>query len=201
MYFTNTYQGAIYKANMDGSNVTEVVTGLVDPNELVIDFEASRLYWSEYYALRSSYLNGTDIRTVLEGYKTWGVAVHGDRLYFSTQTDQSVVSVNKLNGSDLRTEFTVPSTVFGITVADMSSQPQPRSSPCADQPCSHICTLTSSTSFRCLCPKNMEISEDGHTCQSKLVWEILGDLVNKLIITFIFCRETIWGKSTKVTAG
>ena len=171
MYYTNYEKNNIYKANMDDSNVTEIVTGLEYPYGIAIDFKESRLYWAEHEGdkIKSSDLNGKDVRTVLDTnhYEPWGIAVHGDRLYFSTTNSQTVASCNNMDGSDARTEVTFVTSVSGISVADKASQPQPRSNPCANQPCSHICVLSSSTSFRCVCPEDMKISEDGRTCSCK----------------------------------
>ena len=152
---------------MDGSNATAIVSGSMDPGQLVIDFENSRLYWNDVDGMQvmSSDLNGQDLRVFQKlSYTPWGIALYGDRLYWSTHENQTVASIDKRNASDIQMPFTGESTIYGITIADLASQSEPRSSPCASQPCSHICTVTSSTSFQCLCPKGIKLSEDQRTC-------------------------------------
>ena len=62
MYWTSL-AGNILKAGMDGSDMTLIVSGLESPAGIVIDNEASRLYWADRVAnvIQSSNLAGGDI--------------------------------------------------------------------------------------------------------------------------------------------
>eukprot|EP00058_Branchiostoma_floridae_P017764 XP_002603253.1 hypothetical protein BRAFLDRAFT_93318 [Branchiostoma floridae] len=106
MYWTDSK--CIYRAEMDGSDQTTIITGLQFPRAIAIDFKEDRLYYSDqYYGIYSSDLLGNDIRQVLYEDREYvgGIAVDEDSVYWSSTWSYSSSSwqgkIGKLSKSDL----------------------------------------------------------------------------------------------------
>ena len=104
MYWT-TYSGysAIVRSELDGTNPVTLVTGLGDIFGIAIDFSSQRLYWADRYfqMIRSSDLEGHGVQTVYQLEHRpgpLGVAVVGNRVYWSTWGSHKLQSGSKLGG-------------------------------------------------------------------------------------------------------
>ena len=127
---------------MDGSNSVTVVTGLSSPQGITIDFETSRLFWTDHAAHRieSSNLQGGDRHTVVhfssEG--PWGIAVGNGRLYWGE------LSSGKLRSSTVTGEdMILHSGTNGITYLTFNAQFQSLQK--SDKP------LRKTQLWKCLC--------------------------------------------------
>ena len=81
--------GAIRRVGMDGSDPTVVLeTGSHVVAGLALDAAASRLYWAEHYPglIQSCDLDGTNPELVGWFGYTHGIAVSGDRVYWTNPT-------------------------------------------------------------------------------------------------------------------
>ena len=159
----------VYRADMDGSNFTQLVAGSYDIG-IAIDPDSDRLYWTNYYdrEILSSYRNGSGVETVvlLHGGAPWGLAklnetlcwgdVYGNALQCSSVTGEDVVTVYK-GTSTVRHLTVVPSP----TLNDLRNKNV--GNPCEGQGCSHICVRTAKSS-RCLCPEGLHLAEGERTC-------------------------------------
>ena len=67
VYWTSS-AGTVIKAQMDGSNATLLVSGLSWPSGIVVDYDASRLFWAAHptNSIQSTNLAGGDIRMVVQ---------------------------------------------------------------------------------------------------------------------------------------
>ena len=108
MYWTVAYNGGgmIMKAGLYGSKAAKIVTGLLDPYGIAIDFSGRRLYWADEdtHMIQSSYLDGRDNKTVVElpsGSKPVGMAVTGDRIYWGAWGSGKLQSSTK-SGYDIQ---------------------------------------------------------------------------------------------------
>ena len=151
MYWTSD-QGDIRRAQMDGSNAVEIVSGLREPIGIAIDYDASRLFWTEFIGNKicSSNLDGADVRTIvtLQTYVgPWGIAVHNNRVYWGNSNGRSLQSSTKL-GQNVRTVLKESSYIKHLTTTSRDL-PITRQNPCEGQNCSNICVLTT-TAFRCI---------------------------------------------------
>ena len=151
MYATST-GGAITKAGMDGSNPMPLITGLLDPHGIVIDFSVSRLFWAEagLNAIQSSNLAGGDIRKIVTlpaSSGPVGLAIHGNKLYWGTHTSKLLQSSTK-TGENIRTLYTSASLIEQVTLATKNLT-RTRRNHCDGQSCLGVCVLTT-TAHRCL---------------------------------------------------
>ena len=152
IYWTN-WAGAIWQAEMDGSNSRLLVSGLAGPTGITIDYVTSRLYWTNHsnHTIQSSNLQGKDIRTVtvatVSGASPWAIATLQDRIFWGTYGSSSLHSVTKV-GEDVRTLYDGVNQVHQLAVAT-SDLPRNRTNDCERWDCSRICVLTA-THARCL---------------------------------------------------
>ena len=69
VYWTDSDTGKIQRANLNGSNVEDLVTGARMPNDIAVDAAGGKMYWADYESKQISRanLNGTNIETLVEG--------------------------------------------------------------------------------------------------------------------------------------
>ncbi len=94
LYWTDDFNGRIQRANIDGSNVITVASGLTKPTTLALDVGRNRLFWVSGYwfetsnTLMSARLDGSEVTTVLSGLnRTSHLALDGElgQLYWQTE--------------------------------------------------------------------------------------------------------------------
>ena len=164
---------SIVMAGMDGSVPTSIVdTDLNWPNGLALDQGTSRLYWIDARGdrLETSKLDGSDRRLVkTNGIKhPYSMDIFADTLYWSDWTYHEIQSCNKFSGENHNVIYhNDKDQINGIALFHKAAQPRDRANHCLNNRCSHICVLTPTQSFRCLCPVGMTISGDGKTCKGK----------------------------------
>ena len=149
MYFTQS-TGSIMKAHMDGSNLATFVTGLSSPAGVVIDHTSQRLYWADAGAGVIQYSSLNDGEAVVTVNQTssapWGIALSGQRLYWSLKDENQVSSSAKVGG-DICIMYTGSDPITHLV--ENSMLPSNRANDCRGQTCDGLCVLTA-TSFTCL---------------------------------------------------
>ena len=146
---------SIWRSWMDGTNSTQLVTGLNGPRGITIDFHHSRrLYWVSFHDRRveSSDMEGQDFKTILQLSAVSdpiGVGVLGGRLYWTTSSQRTLES-STVSGKDVQLLHNDTSQLFYMTVVPRPDYlPQNRQNHCENQSCTKVCVLTP-TSYRCL---------------------------------------------------
>ncbi|UYV78295.1 LRP5L [Cordylochernes scorpioides] len=152
MYWTELGPAGIYKARLDGSDVTPLVTtDVTRPAGLALDWPSNELYWSDVGRIEAIDLTTRVRRVVVKGqyFKPTGVAVFEDRLYWN----QGIIfSAHKLRGNDHKDIFHLPLSHANASLKLYhQSLISNRSNLCWGIPCSHVC-ISTSDSFKCLCP-------------------------------------------------
>jgi hypothetical protein len=104
------FSGQIRRANLDGSNVESLVTGLVHPAAIVLDPVQGKMYWTELQrnfdgqgSIQRANLDGSHVETILTGIdEANGLAIDLKRrkLYWPELTTNRIQSAN-LDGSGL----------------------------------------------------------------------------------------------------
>ena len=69
VYWTNTFRDKIQRANLDGSNVQDLVTGLDYPSGIALDVSAGKMYWvdSGTDKIQRANLDGSNIEDLVTG--------------------------------------------------------------------------------------------------------------------------------------
>ena len=142
---------SIYRADMDGSHPTRLVAELRGAKGITIDFQSSRLYWTSGHSVQSSTMQGTDVRTVIQGTADtypYGIAVFGDKMYWSDYVNRQLETGSK-TGQEIRVLHTGSDTMWQIAVSLPLNLSTTRTNPCETHSCPKFCVLTP-TSFKCI---------------------------------------------------
>ena len=119
LYWT-TSQGSIQRANIDGSNIQNLITGLDSPKAIAVDMVGSKLYWMEAgERIRCANLNGANIQTFTTGSDTLeDITVAGDYLYWTEKIDETRGKIRRadLNGANVEELVALSSVPVGIAV-------------------------------------------------------------------------------------
>ncbi|XP_078347608.1 low-density lipoprotein receptor-related protein 4-like [Oculina patagonica] len=157
-------------ANMDGDDRRVLVRrGLYYPNGLTLDEENKRLYWvdSYFYTLEYYDLERHTITTLLDRGSIlsypFGLTLLDNNLYWTDWNRDAVYQADKTTASNSTALVSGLSQPMDIHAYD-------RNLPLPDNPCSlsyggcsHLCLLRPD-GYRCSCPSNLTLSEDGKTC-------------------------------------
>ena len=154
MYWTGS--NGIMRASMDGTNSVQIVSGLVTPRGIVVDFQTSALFWVDAGTKRvqTSRLDGSSVATLAGTIDSspWGIAVDRDRVYFGSfgSSPYALRSCSK-TGGDIKTHYTGGTQMQHLAFISSRHPTTTRRNDCAGQSCSGngICVLTPS-SYRCL---------------------------------------------------
>ena len=67
MYWTDWIMNKIQRANLDGSNVEDLVTGLGDPRGIALDISKGKMYWTDVGTskIQRANLDGSNIEDLI----------------------------------------------------------------------------------------------------------------------------------------
>ena len=149
------------RAGMDGTDVVQFLSGLDHPVGVTVDFDESRIYWSEYTGhsiSSSSALNSSDVFVVADNETEtddgglsvkypWGIAVHNDYVYWGNFHDSSLQRCSKWGG-EIETLLSDQGHIQQLTTTKWNFR-MTRANDCEGTNCGGICVLTPS-SYRCV---------------------------------------------------
>ncbi len=124
IYVANNW-GRIQRLNLDGSNFQpNFITSSNSPDNITVDTENRKIYWSDGTNLKRANLNGSNPQNILKGSGTFtGVAIAGAQVYW-TEMLNLTVSANRgkirranLNGSNVETLITTNNTAAPLGIA------------------------------------------------------------------------------------
>ena len=164
MYWT-CWPDKIMRAQMDGTEVVQILSGRDHPVGLAIDFDESRLYWSEYGAhqICSRALNGSKpwvevlatsrpVGSSFGGWGVrypWGIAVTDDYCVYWGNFHGNTLQRRENWGGNTTILLREQGHIQQLTTTKWNF-PTSRANDCMGQNCGHnICVLTTS-SFRCV---------------------------------------------------
>lgn len=81
IYWTEVGIGVVRRANLDASNIEDLVTGLSDPIAIALDLRAGKMYWADSGAgkIQRSDLDGSNIEDLVTGLSSpYGIALDLD---------------------------------------------------------------------------------------------------------------------------
>lgn len=101
IYWTNVFDGTLMRANLDGSDVTELVSRDAGGGVAVSD---SHLYWTDSLdpggAIMRSDLDGGDVTTLVKDQPgPLGIAVHGRHLYWTNTNSGTATRAGAADGT------------------------------------------------------------------------------------------------------
>ena len=105
MYWTSPSEGVIYRADLDGSNVEPLVSGLDVPLDLALDVAGGQMYWTalEQGIIYRAALDGSNIEPLVTGLEEPGglaLDVAGGQMYWTDGFEHIIYRAN-LDGSNV----------------------------------------------------------------------------------------------------
>ena len=96
----------IQRANLDGTNVQDVVTGLDEPEDIAIDVSGGKIYWTEEHdpRIQRANLDGTNVQDAVTGLnRPYGIALDVSRgkIYWTEEHDPRIQRAN-LDGTNIQ---------------------------------------------------------------------------------------------------
>ena len=129
IYWVDFEAGKIQRANLDGSDVEDLVSGLDGPHYIVFDKDSSKMYWTEgrfgdlFGKIQRANLDGSNVEDLVTGsvgYNGLALDVVGGKMYWTwTGTDLLAGRIQRANldGSNVEnlvTEQKIGSEVIGL---------------------------------------------------------------------------------------
>ena len=110
MYWADANPDKIQRANLDGSNIKDLLPGLESPVGMALDVTGGKMYWTDRDAgvVQRTNLDGSTTEILITGLETpIGIALDGDegKIYW-TDRDAGVVQRANLDGSNVETLVT-----------------------------------------------------------------------------------------------
>ena len=105
IYWTSPVDGVIYRANLDGSNVEPLVSGLDVPVDLASDVAGGQIYWTapEQGVIYRAALDGSNVEPLVTGLEEPGglaLDVAGGQMYWTDGFEHIIYRAN-LDGSNV----------------------------------------------------------------------------------------------------
>lgn len=107
MYWTLNWPHKIQRANLDGSEVEDIISdGLLYPMALAVDMANGKIYWSDHGdfddKIRRANLDGSGVEDILFGHLPWALVIDqsNGRLYWSDMNAQKIRR-SSLDGSNV----------------------------------------------------------------------------------------------------
>ncbi|MCU0443781.1 MAG: DUF5050 domain-containing protein [Microscillaceae bacterium] len=101
--------GYVQRANLDGTNSEDLVSGLGNINKIALDVAGGKMYWTDETIgsakVQRANLDGTNVENIITaGGNPFGIALDlvGGKVYWSTVDDRTIRRAN-LNGSSMET--------------------------------------------------------------------------------------------------
>ena len=118
---SDSRSGKIRRANLDGSNVQDLVTGLVFPQQIALDMTTEKMYWTDYNTskIQRANLDGSNVEDIVttDIINPWGLAldIAAGKMYW---TDAGTLTVQRANldGSNIETLVTELTNPHGLAL-------------------------------------------------------------------------------------
>ena len=118
LYWTNS-RGNIQCANLDGSNIQNLITGLDSPAHIAVDIAREKLYWTEAQGIQQANLDGSNIQPFATNLGAIGsITVVGSYLYWSEKINEQLGKISRanVNGSNAEDIVTLSNVPVGVAV-------------------------------------------------------------------------------------
>ena len=106
MYWTEAGSHRIRSANLDGTDIRDLVTtGVVNPHGIALDLNNNKMYWAEAdgQKIRRANLDGTEVETILTSVSPVGIALDlkQSKMYWTDVFIDGKIYRSNLDGSDM----------------------------------------------------------------------------------------------------
>ncbi|KAL1227595.1 Low-density lipoprotein receptor-related protein [Trichinella spiralis] len=173
------------------------------PNSVAVDYVRDMVYWmdAKYKLIERSRLDGSEREVVASKgvHHPFDMVVFDGRVFWSDWTAKSLLWVSIFNGSEEGSVQSVEFDPYGIAINHPVYQNQTLENPCAENDCSHLCTISPRDSPKgplkhtCLCPSGYTMYNDKKQCH-------ISPNSTRLHRTLKWCTSTFQENCEKGTA-
>ncbi|XP_028407153.1 low-density lipoprotein receptor-related protein 4-like [Dendronephthya gigantea] len=174
MYWTTHGKAvSINRAGMDGLSRKKIVSKhLTNPTGLCIDKLKNIIFWVDggdivhYFALATEKRNFFKVSHHSLSLTPFSIGVHKDRFFWADSSLKKVLSMNlgDTNSTRVIGKYTSNPARLAVFAKMQTSENHPCS--IRNGGCSHLCLLSPSQGYRCLCPAGRHLKADNKTCES-----------------------------------
>ena len=103
------FKRKIQQANLDGSNIQDIVTGLDLPATIAVDGQGGKIYWADWIAdkIQRANLDGSNIQDIVilraDTQTSISLDVQGGKIYWADWTGPTNIKRANLDGSNMQT--------------------------------------------------------------------------------------------------
>ena len=121
MYWIAHIAGKVQRANLDGSNVQDLVSGLVFPDQIALDIADGKMYWTDHGTdkIQRANLDGSNVQDLIttDLIEPWGIAldVASGKMYW-TDAHTAIIQRANLDGSNVETLITELTNPAGLAL-------------------------------------------------------------------------------------
>ena len=110
VYWTDPGRNHIQRANIDGSNLKNIVTGLGSPKSIALDGTGNKVYWTDTTSglIQRANLDGTNIQNIITGLANpaaFALDVERNQVYWTDTTSGTIRRAN-LDGTNIQNIIT-----------------------------------------------------------------------------------------------
>ncbi len=123
MYFVDSLNDNIARANLDGSNYEKLGISIIDEYGLALDLRNRQMYWTHQFGkIRSASLNGNNVKTLLtelNGPTDIALDIRSRKMYWvetNWKTNKSKIRWANLDGSNITEILTELNPVYAIAL-------------------------------------------------------------------------------------
>lgn len=176
MYWTfmGEEEQGLERAHLNGTNRKVLVTKIGRTQDLTIDYQERRLYWTnlDNHSIVSCDMNGDDMRVIVQSdiQEPMGLSQYQDYVYWTDIRRKTIERANKTNG--MNRTLIQKDIELGLDILVFHSSRQPGTNACGrnNGGCSHLCMAhpanTSNTTHHCACPTHYTLNDDSLTCSA-----------------------------------
>lgn len=125
VYFSDFIQNKIFRANDDGTNLEEIMSGLSGVQSIGLDTAAGKIYFTELNSndIHRANLDGSGVETLLtvSAPRQIDLDLTNNKMYIASDGSNSIVRAN-LDGTGLETLVTGVSGAYGVALDLQNSQ-------------------------------------------------------------------------------
>uniref|UniRef100_A0A8C9VTS3 LDL receptor related protein 1 n=1 Tax=Scleropages formosus TaxID=113540 RepID=A0A8C9VTS3_SCLFO len=163
----------IGRIGMDGTNRSVIIQDRITwPNGLTLDFINDRIYWADaredYIEFAS--LDGSNRHTVLNQDipHIFAMTLFEEYIYWTDWETKSINRAHKTLGTNKTMLISTLHRPMDIHIYHPYRQPEVQNHPCQTDNggCSNLCLLSPGGGYKCACPTNFYLANDGRHCMS-----------------------------------
>lgn len=153
------------------------------PNGITIDFIKKRVFFLDAKSkeIHTIGYDGENHKRILKNpeylHHPFGITIYENSVFWTDWRLSSVIKADKFTGNNVTIFYHASTQPFDVKVVHPSRQPWDFNgegssktiiSQCENNPCSHLCLLSTNSTYKCKCPHMMRLNNDNQSICEKV---------------------------------